>query len=498
MTRQRSGAEPELAINYEPEPTLARFHICDDFFRSLMGPFGSGKSVGCVMEMFMRACAQRPNENNVRKTRWAAVRNTYGELKTTTIKTFQDWFPDEICPILWDQPITAHMVYPLEDGTVVDWETLFFACDRPQDVGKFKSLELTGVWLNEMMEIPKAALDILTSRVGRYPSKRDGGYSWRGVIGDTNAPDDDHWFYKMAEVQKPQIKLRSGKVLRYSFFKQPPALLESKLRDGEYVPNPEAENVKNLEGGYEYYYQLIPGKTKEWIKRYVYGQYAAVIEGKPVYPEYREERHLALVDIPPMRGIPIYLGWDYGLTPACVIVQLSPRGRLMVLDELCSEDMGIRQFARDVVKPHLANNYANMEMISVGDPAGAERSGIDTELTCQKELANAGIPTQSAYTNEFTARRESVVGFLTSDRDGESAFQLSPKCDRLRKGFNGRYRYSRLQVVGQERYTDKPVKDEYSHPQDALQCICLTLEAPRVIRSTKHRTVRVANSGGWT
>ena len=41
----------------------------------------------------------------------------------------------------------------------------------------------------------KAVIDG-TIRVGRYPSKEDGGPTWRGVILDTNPPDDDHYIYR--------------------------------------------------------------------------------------------------------------------------------------------------------------------------------------------------------------------------------------------------------------------------------------------------------------
>ena len=35
-------------------------------------------------------------------------------------------------------------------------------------------------------ELPKAVIDGLTHRVGRYPTKNDGGPTWHGVILDTN------------------------------------------------------------------------------------------------------------------------------------------------------------------------------------------------------------------------------------------------------------------------------------------------------------------------
>ena len=54
-----------------------------------------------------------------------------------------------------------------QDG--VELEVMFIALDRPDDLRKLLSLELTGAWINEAREIPKAILDGLTARVGRFP-----------------------------------------------------------------------------------------------------------------------------------------------------------------------------------------------------------------------------------------------------------------------------------------------------------------------------------------
>jgi hypothetical protein len=122
-------------------------------------------------------------------------------LKTTTIKTWLDLFPENTFgSLLWTPPITHHIRLPARDGAAgVDCEVIFLALDQPKDVRKLLSLELTGAWVNEARELPKAVIDGLTHRVGRYPTKRDGGATWHGIWMDTNPMDDDHWFHKLAE-----------------------------------------------------------------------------------------------------------------------------------------------------------------------------------------------------------------------------------------------------------------------------------------------------------
>lgn len=447
---------------YSAEPTLAAFHADDSFVRGVRGPVGSGKSVGMCMEIISRAARQRPNSLGQRKSRWAIIRNTYGELKTTTIKTWQEWIPDDCCPIVFDSPIRGTLIQKLQDGTTMILEVLFVALDQPKDVKKLLSLELTGAWINEAREVPKAILDGLTMRVGRYPSKIDGGASWRGIIMDTNPPDDDHWWYKCAEEETP---------VNWKFFAQPAALIYKE--NYGYIPNPEAENVSNHEFGYEYYFQQIPGKTQEWIKVYVLGQYGNIQEGKPVYPEYNDDLHCAKTELHPYSNLPLVLSFDFGLTPAAIFSQLSPRGQFRVLDELVSSEMGIKQFMRDVVVPHIVTEYGQWQkdgsIYVVGDPAGNYRSQTD-ETTCLEIIQSFDFKhAEPASTNSFIARREAVATYLTRLTDGQPAFLLSPKCKMLRRGFLGGYKYRRIKVAGDERYTDEPDKNQFSHPHDGLQ-----------------------------
>lgn len=477
---------PELNIEYEASPVISQFHASDAVVRGLMGPVGSGKSVACCLEIFYRAISQRPNKMGVRKTRIAAVRNTYPELKTTTIKTWQDWFPDDICPINWGSPITGNLRIPMPDGTRVEAEILFMALDRPTDVKKLLSLELTMGWMNEARELPKEIVDGMTMRIGRYPAKRDGGPTWVGVFMDTNPPDDDHWWYQMAEVEKPK---------GWDFFRQPGAL----LKEGEFwLPNPEAENHHHQPLGFQYWLNMVPGKSLDWINVYVLGNYGTIQDGKPIYPEWNDQRHVSDEPLEPYKGLPLRLGWDFGLTPACAIFQLSPKGQIRVLDECVSADMGIRRFIKEMVRPMLQNKYEGMPLISHGDPAGSQRSQTE-EDTCLQILAEEGIPTESAWTQEYIMRRESVAQFLTTtDIDGEPGFMISPTCKVLRKGFNGSYKYERIQMPGEARFRDKPAKTIASHVHEALQYGVMEVIKGRTQKSATRRPVQRRSAAGWT
>lgn len=436
----------------------------------------------------MHSLKQKPH-NGWRKARWAVIRNTYPELKSTTIKTWEHWVDSDLAPIKWDAPITATMkIKDCGDGNGLELEVIFIALDKASETGKLRSLELTGAWINEASEVPREVFDMVTQRVGRFPAKSHGGGPIHPcIILDTNPPDDDHWYYKIAEEDTPD---------GWEFFAQPGGLI--RVQEGNdvwYEPNPEAENVFNLPQGYEYYLKMIGGKTDDWIKVFVLGQYGTTADGKPVYPEYNDKIHVADSDLEYNPLLPIYLGWDFGLTPACIIGQITAKGQLLILEEYVAEDMGIRQFASEVVKPALMTKYANpRRFISKGDPSGINRSQTD-ERTCYQELLEIGIASEPTETNDFIPRRESVAFFLNRLSGGEPGFLLSPNCRQLRKGFIGGYRYERLKVAG-ERYRDRPVKDRFSHPHDALQYLCLAArEGGKVVRA---RNIGRASAKAWT
>src|SRR3954470_9312480 len=103
----------QQVVKYEPGgPTVKRFHNSSAFVRGLRGPIGSSKSTACVMEILSRAMEQKPSPNGQRKSRWAVIRNSYPELKTTTLKTWNQWVPAHYGKLTMDSPIRHYVSTP--------------------------------------------------------------------------------------------------------------------------------------------------------------------------------------------------------------------------------------------------------------------------------------------------------------------------------------------------------------------------------------------------
>lgn len=451
------GPEPKIhsdnAWTFVAPPTVAAFLRCDAHNQLIMGPFGSGKSSGCCIKILLRAGAQEPDADGIRRTRCAVVRNTYRELMDTTKKTMDEWFTADMA-----QWVESDMTYWVKFNDI-ECEVMLRALDRPDDVKKLLSLDLTFAWINEAKQIPKAIFDALQGRVGRFPSRV--GVTWCGIFMDTNPPDTDHWIFTTFEEFKG---IDEEDRSEFRIFKQPSGLAQN------------AENVQNLlkgarkpDGRPVYYAKMMPGKTKAWIEAFVHGRYSFVTDGKPVYHEYVDEIHCADHVLIWQKGLPLGLGMDFGLTPALVVVQRLPGlDQHQVIDEITSDRMGAAQFARHAVE-YLKKAYPGAKFGGFGDPAGSAQAQTD-ETTPFDVVQGAGLPIDPAPTNDPIRRREAVAGQLsTLGFTGKPSLIISPKCETLRRGFMGGYHYGRVAIPGEDRFREEPVKNKYSHVSDALQ-----------------------------
>jgi hypothetical protein len=456
---QEHGNKP-LVMEYVPHHTGALFHADNEsIVKAIMGPVGSGKSITCIMECLFKAIRQKPNAKGVRRTRCAIIRNTYGELKTTTIKSFTDWIPPENCRISTEAPYTGVVHGDLPDGTSFEAEFIFLALDKPDDAHRLLSLELTFAWINEAREIPETIFRQVLQRTGRFPRKIEAETTWSGVIMDTNPPDTDHWYYDLAEVHKDP---------RYKFYRQPGGII--KVGD-QYLPNPLAENIDHLSEGYDYYLkQCTSGADPNMIRVMLMGEYGSLRSDRPVYPQFSDTIHV-VDDLPVNRNAPLLLMFDFGLTPACLIGQKAEFGRLHILQELYDDNNGLKQFLDEMVCPMLATErFRGLPVSAVCDPAGIQRSQADATLTPVSEISRHGISVFPAKTNEFAQRKAAVEQLLTRlTPGGKPALLIDKKhCRRLIKGFISGYSFRR-KVGYNDLYKDVPEKNKYSHVHDALQ-----------------------------
>ncbi|EFA1526611.1 hypothetical protein ACLAFG_003854 [Escherichia coli] len=457
---------------YEAYPTASKFHAAwkEKKIRAMCGPFGSGKSVTCVNDLLYIAIRQKPAPDGVRYTRFGVIRATYPNLRTTTKKTLEQWLIHEAGGIKETAPMEGHYRFRLQhDGTLVDMELILLAVSDDESIKKLRSTDFTAIWINEATEVPASVFTTATERIGRYPSGERGACSWRGVIMDYNMPPRGHWLLNLFASERDD----------YALFMQPPAAFKHESDDGmiSYEVNPEAENLVPLggndgfEGGIRYYQSQIDSKM-------LVGDYDGIDQllclkvvddrsGKPVWPRFSRAIHVAKHVILPQPGLETMISIDTsGIHPAALFWQFIGV-KWVILDELYGEETGFEDFVYGGLLPLVQSRYKESSgILAICDPANA-RNAL-TATTPVATLNEAHIRAQVAGTNNTKSRIEAVNRLLNKDVGG---LLISPNCERVIASCAGGYKFGKMQIRGtvDVAYTANPVKNEHSHPADALQ-----------------------------
>ena len=444
------------------------------FVRIIMGPVGSGKTTALIMEILRRGIEQQPGPDGVRRTRWAIVRQTLSQMKMTILLDMLSWFRLFATYKVSEQLITLEF-------NDVRIEVYLIPLEEEEDQKRLLSMQLTGCAMNECTELSIDLVSAISGRCGRFPSKADGGSTWFGVIGDCNAPTEGSDWWKMMEEDRPHD---------WMVFRQPSGLSE--------VP----ENAENLPD--KYYARLAENPNRDWVRRYVECEYGEDPSGVAVFRDCFRRSFHTVDHLEPVMGKAIIVGQDFGRSPCSVICQPDFKGRLLVLEEVLAEDIGLETHVTRSLKPALySERYSGHLFAAVGDPSGVAKGNFLEEDSFDV-LRRLGIPAFPAPTNNIDARLSAVEQLLFQQRDGGPAIVIDrQKCPMLVRALNGAYRYARNQAG-----LTKPLPEKL-HPAsdlaDALQYVCLVLNAgivnyiaKRIKPKLKTPPKRKVSVAGWT
>lgn len=435
---------PDVHVRYAAPDTVGRFMDSDDFVRVIVGPVGSGKSSGCIMEILRRAREQAPGPDGLRRTRFAIIRNTYPELRDTTRKTFEQWVPDALGR--WHEvPFTFHMRF----GDV-DCEVLFRALDRPGDIKKLLSLELTGAYINEAREVPREVFEVLQTRVGRYPSKAQGGPTWFGIWGDTNPWPVGHWAHELFNTGK----LPPG----HAIFEQPDGL------------GPDAENVENLPDGY--YDRLCNGKDSEWVEEYVRGKYPKRSKGS-IYGDLiaAVEARGGVCDFVHEKD-GIFVTFDLGISDSTAMWwwRLNAHGAVDFVDWYEASGKGISHFFDVLEERKQTHGFVYQKLLL---PHDARARTLVTGTSVQDSFIER-YPSLTAITPELSI--EDGIGALRWLLERPVRFH-----DRARGGLKPLRNYRYAWDAEKQVFSKKPVHDLNSHSADAARYVAVMAKVAEML-----------------
>ena len=476
-------------IEYTAPPTCAAFMRSNAFGRLIAGPVGSGKTTSCIFELFRRACEQAPAPDGLRYTRFAILRQTLSQLKMTVLKDITTWLKG-----IGTYKVSENTIY-ISIGDVRS-EFIMIPLEDIEDQRRLLSMQLTGAWISEGIEVSLSLIDPIAGRCGRYPSAAQGGATWMGILIDTNMPTEgSDWHKFMVESHKD-----------WEIFIQPGGLEELAenlnwlTQTSETLKLP-VDHPDRLKQGRLYYERLSRANGPDWVKRYVHAQFGDDPSGTAVFRD-SFKRSFHVVDSLEPVGLPLLVGQDFGRDPCTIICQLDHRGRLLVLEEVIASDTGLELHITQAVKPVLMSpRYIRNPLLMIGDPAGRAKGSI-MEETSFDALKRMGFKSLPAPTNDIDPRLRAVEQWLLRQVDGGGAVLIDgSRCPTLVRALSGAYRFGKTKAG-----LRKP-KPEKSHPYsdivDAFQYVCLMANGRtselvgRHLAERKTPRARVP-AGAWT
>jgi hypothetical protein len=472
-----------VQFDMDQYPTILKMWESKAKFKVIIGPAGSAKTSGCIAMLLILAMQQKPFRG-VRKSRAIIARNSYQQLvKATTaslrtvlgaVATFTDGKP----PKGWAE-------FPLQDGTRVELEFVFVALDGDSVSSDLRGVEAGLALIDEISEVPDpAVVELLISRLGRYPGAMEGGCTSGGVcLAATNGPRHGSWLHEWAlgrrDAQFATIERMMGRPF-FELFRQPPALLRPATPDGDWMPSPTAENIRNLPGGYGYYVSMLSMDPPS-IQAFVEGDWAELRAGKLVFPGFGQAHILPRKTFDNMWSRrPILLTADWGRTPVVLLAAERNDGGLVVFEELMGEDISVEAFFDETVLPVLNGKMKGCPVIgATGDPSGIDISSA-SEVSPFSLLHARGIPIElpagmrvDRIPPRLEATRQRIARMGTG---GIPMLQVTDNCKFLISALTRTYVYAQLRGSATDVVAEVPTKSHVgwvSDLADALAYLCL-------------------------
>ena len=487
-------------------------------FKCMRGPVGNGKSVGICMYIVHKAQQQEVMEvvehGRRFKVRWSKclfMRHSVKASKETQITTWNQWFGDKTRWV--SDPYEGRYEDVGPDGVLVRIDIIVLGAKAENVMDDLQSLELSMAWVNEAPQCPYKVVSRVYTRLKRFNPCPSSGVMlrWFHVVMDTNSPNETSWWRRKEEVEKPRGWL---------FIVCPPAVLEE--RDPvsgavSYVPNdPEhaakhhrrpAENVRTIDGGFHpdmtYWTDMLSVLEEDEIRTLLMNQFGLSMGGLGVFSDvWNAARHkIPAEQAQYMRGMRVVGGMDCGRTPACLIGQMRPDGKLVAQREATTwnpklnngrgglDRMDVVQFFDTRLRPILVNYYdwPNCELTIFADPAGRNFNEVVSLSAIQRLRNERGVnvvscdkvqPMNSAEM-DITHGNSPEIRIACVKRELRlGSFLVSEECQMFLEAMAGRYCFPVVRSRsgdGAERYGDAPEKNEWSHIADGGQYMCLAV-----------------------
>jgi hypothetical protein len=429
----------------------------EDFFNSeasmpvLIGPLGEGKTWACIWKAILHWYKFKDIINGA--LRGFVVRDTHQNMKRMTVPSINKALRGYFTP-LWKDDYKKLII-----KGVLDFDLI--GIDNPGSLNKIQGFEGGAGWLEEpapMIEKGNVGLSLdvfLTAMTRVCRADIESGHQDEYIpllMTSMNPADQDHWTYPMF-VENPPKAPEGFPNLRVETF-------HIKHGENEHLPQVSREAAKMMFKDSPALYQ-----------RYVEGKFAFVCIGKKVTGEsYNPDIHRSKERLDPIPGARGVRFWDTGLNPTCIIGQITPKGRLFILDSFRGDGIGMQQHIDTFIKPIMLDRYKEVtEWRDIADPAISNREQSNSEHTAAKIIEEELNTCVEYGAKNWDPRKQAVTSGLNRLVDGQPFILISKHEGILHRALLGGWHYKTDpggNVIGGQ--NAKPVKDIHSHPGDAF------------------------------
>jgi phage terminase large subunit len=374
-------------VLYRPTPKQVVFHNCPAKNVLYGGAAGGGKSHALRWDAYLR-CLSRA------QYRCLLLRRTYPELENTHLEQV----PLDLADGVPGEYLKSERKLRFPNQSVVQ----FGHCEDEAAVGKYLSTEYDAVYFDELVTFTEKQFLMIRSRArstkpGVMPVIR---------AGTNPGGAQSHW-------------------VRRRFIWQDVTPLEDpryRPEDYVYVPatlddNPHLDQAE--------YAALLESLPAELARAYRHGDWD-IFPGQ-YFPEWRREKHVGVINVPPTAQWVRAIDWGFVKPGACLWMALLPDGRAYVAKEWI--------FSR-VVNSEQAKTIAAMTKergwkirYSVADTGMWTPDG-DTGESPAETYARHGVPLQQAD-KERVAGWTRMREWLREAPDGKPWLMVSPDCPYL-------------------------------------------------------------------
>ncbi len=392
--------------------------------------------------------------------RWAVIRDTWENLKITTIASIRDAVRKYGIPAEGLDKLEPKLVRIGMRTTTGAFKALvelhFFGLDQPEDANRLQGFEGAGAWIEEPAPAADLASGIPEDALLAVTSLRQGG-----LLGvkprvqiTMNPPDKDHWTMKYRDDQEVLERLES-RGMTVAFFEIPPG-----------------ENPGVTEQYRETNRAILEAMGRfDLIQRLVEGKVGYIQLGMAVTPEFGPI-HCAKGSLPILRHVPIQRSWDFGLNPTTTFWQITPLGRINIFYSVRGEHMGCEQHIAANVLPWIGRHgLGDYSWEDTGDPNGltpeARNSNVSAVSAIEEMLTRA--PHEAAIFTPGPISIPDRVGPIryklrTTLKGGQPTVQVDPEAVAMRRALSGGWHRKKTPAGN----VGDIVKDEHSEHGDSI------------------------------